>query len=1460
MAGQKKEASLSILRRVTDRTPLHPARLENFRPRGHDAASFVARFLHREDRLIRRLLGVGGEFSPVRRGLGRGIVARFTEFNSSFGPVQRSLRPQPEHSSRRRKPLDAAESYDGYAPEDYGYEAEPAFFNRPELLNYQANFAAPAPALAPWENVLNAPPQPVARRIEFQPANLRALTDPESHSAFSPEQFERVPRPVSPPPQPELGPVERVVETRVENNALSSWPRQVQAQPALNRALQRAFDATVGPSGLATPFFQQTATANLGASPAAVARHFAVPATLARYRAVKQAADKVFFGEAPAPETAPASLFAPQPVGPVQPVYLENASVAGAARTVSGEVLQPAPLTGPLSQTNPADLTAGTVERAAVKSAQPDRSQNGREAIPATQGPSLPGETAVRPSGWPGLGPSVRTFERSQPATAPGLFNAAIPASLLDNTYAAGGSNSEIRRLPTSRASSPLATVGWAGKLAALRHNPGIESRQNFVQPARVAGVEPGNPTASAWSATGAGVYYDRRQVRRTLAGSEAVEAAVETQDRIFSLAGPAAGLGNFQPQFVQSLAVTAPVQPLADRLPDAASVSTPPVSRTVAGPAADAISSQDQTLSSLGGPVASSPTALQRVFKRLDLDEPGPAAFGEPSELDFASLPLNYAPRTGLRPQRNIQTGDAPGFYETARSAEYVAESFARPVEPLVSVPGVPASPDAARVEPEVARETRAETRPATPAAHAGRVEDGETSLRREQAQYFANSLEATWLSPENRLLVERLPGGSSALQRLRQSPGLGNGFLETFSIAAASNLNLPSLRNNPGLSASVARALEDGTSAGGTGLDSWSGSPALNFSLRRQSSRPTLADAGDFEGGMAAPGAFDFAPAHDFTNAAAFPAQPQPTPNFTISGGLIAQLQRRLEGLAISPGPLSETTGQIMRLLTTDGAAAGSSFGAFGLAAPGFNYTVPPLLWRKVSDYAPSGDLPANPTAFGDGPTAFTYTSPGEVLRAYAEGESYPGRADEGTASAPAEKAARPAIENRLDLPRLELTHRLLQRIASLEKSNTSLELAHRIEAASQAAQPQPTSYAQPGQTPLSLGVQRQPEALRGVAVDFGQENSFEGGERAVGPTPPASLPMIDVPVNRPGAESRFLGIDPGLFADDDFARPAPTPEIRAVEVRVPDRPVYPTPLETAAARSNQNGPNIGQGEILQPLALQRKASVGPGQAATFAPLAQPALHNIIKTSVGRSLDHPVQRKMTDIFGAHFQDVRVHTGDAAAQATRHVGAEAFTLGSDIYFAPGRYQPHSQAGQALIGHELTHVMQQSNMPSLGNGRVPETSSLGQTLEHHAIANEQLLLRHLSSSHDDHDHHNHYHGFSSDESGRLSFRESSSGVAATVERSYQPLSEQNSHPPIRPAHLRNEGVSSPAIQRFTDHENVDISNTGGSVDVNDIIENQENMEKLARRVYQIMRDELMIERERGFGPGNGKFF
>ena len=59
-------------------------------------------------------------------------------------------------------------------------------------------------------------------------------------------------------------------------------------------------------------------------------------------------------------------------------------------------------------------------------------------------------------------------------------------------------------------------------------------------------------------------------------------------------------------------------------------------------------------------------------------------------------------------------------------------------------------------------------------------------------------------------------------------------------------------------------------------------------------------------------------------------------------------------------------------------------------------------------------------------------------------------------------------------------------------------------------------------------------------------------------------------------------------------------------------------------------------------------------------------------------------------------FAAVRLHHGNAAGQACRELRARAFTVGTDIYFADGAFQPGTRDGLRLLAHEVAHVVQQA--------------------------------------------------------------------------------------------------------------------------------------------------------------------
>ena len=89
------------------------------------------------------------------------------------------------------------------------------------------------------------------------------------------------------------------------------------------------------------------------------------------------------------------------------------------------------------------------------------------------------------------------------------------------------------------------------------------------------------------------------------------------------------------------------------------------------------------------------------------------------------------------------------------------------------------------------------------------------------------------------------------------------------------------------------------------------------------------------------------------------------------------------------------------------------------------------------------------------------------------------------------------------------------------------------------------------------------------------------------------------------------------------------------------------------------------------------------------------------------GAPLPADVARSMGEHLQRDLSDVRVHADAEADTLSRSVQARAFTLGSDVYFTAGAYNPRSAEGQHLLAHELTHVVQQS---APGAGAVQRSS------------------------------------------------------------------------------------------------------------------------------------------------------
>ena len=84
-----------------------------------------------------------------------------------------------------------------------------------------------------------------------------------------------------------------------------------------------------------------------------------------------------------------------------------------------------------------------------------------------------------------------------------------------------------------------------------------------------------------------------------------------------------------------------------------------------------------------------------------------------------------------------------------------------------------------------------------------------------------------------------------------------------------------------------------------------------------------------------------------------------------------------------------------------------------------------------------------------------------------------------------------------------------------------------------------------------------------------------------------------------------------------------------------------------------------------------------------------------SVVGQGGGDRLDPGIARSMGDRMGQDFGDVRVHAGSAASESAQAVNAQAYTVGNDVVFRAGQYDPSSPAGLKTLAHELTHVVQQ---------------------------------------------------------------------------------------------------------------------------------------------------------------------
>jgi len=161
------------------------------------------------------------------------------------------------------------------------------------------------------------------------------------------------------------------------------------------------------------------------------------------------------------------------------------------------------------------------------------------------------------------------------------------------------------------------------------------------------------------------------------------------------------------------------------------------------------------------------------------------------------------------------------------------------------------------------------------------------------------------------------------------------------------------------------------------------------------------------------------------------------------------------------------------------------------------------------------------------------------------------------------------------------------------------------------------------------------------------------------------------------------------------------------------------------------------LGNSALLQGLRMAPSDDRAEAQATRFAvtgiwstPLAPGESSPISVSGVqsvqravngpGSPVDQQLRRRFEAELGLGLGPVRIHTDGDASSSARALGAKAYTVGSDIVFSSGNYQPGSVAGRELLAHELAHVAQQAaeGVPVLAAFSEVGSGDLGDLVSH----------------------------------------------------------------------------------------------------------------------------------------------
>lgn len=219
----------------------------------------------------------------------------------------------------------------------------------------------------------------------------------------------------------------------------------------------------------------------------------------------------------------------------------------------------------------------------------------------------------------------------------------------------------------------------------------------------------------------------------------------------------------------------------------------------------------------------------------------------------------------------------------------------------------------------------------------------------------------------------------------------------------------------------------------------------------------------------------------------------------------------------------------------------------------------------------------------------------------------------------------------------------------------------------------------------------------------------------DRALSKRPPAlkSVPEVERPAVDLGKILQRTTLAPNSLRPAELLDLQRTLGNRAVGALL-TRPAASPPLIQAKLTVNAPGDEYEREadrmaeQVMRMPAVQREVLDEEEETAIMTKRLSPAVSGAAfeanpefeqQLNAGRGRGEPLPKDLREEFegkfGADFSGVRIHRDAQADELNRSIQARAFTNRQDVFYRQGAYEPGSLSGQALIAHELTHVLQQ---------------------------------------------------------------------------------------------------------------------------------------------------------------------